>query len=239
MLAQLESDRKQALRRLKRYLTLVTLGVAYLSIDYSILRISQSGGFLIGGLAMHPPQPLLLFKYIQDESGERLELLDASTAYLPIYSTDELHDQIFVYQYVYRPIWAPIKILYPSVRFRSGSNRQLPNNLIQLATTATKDRPAISTDYIQEILLESKHDITILYSGILRNCLAISAFVVFYVTLMLAGFNLILVRNLAVAIRSCHCNCGYPHAGLTSPTCPECGCPIAVLAAQPPTTLDA
>lgn len=150
--------------------------------------------------------------------------------------------EVVEYNHGFRQFPRTTSMLLSAVYLRDhwlAANRYPPDMTKRFAdalTTVDDEREAYFLRYCYE---KSTSSGKVLWLGVLRNLAVLLLLVATAVSIVKASRASTAFRSLKLALKESRCMCGYSLAGLTSPTCPECGRSIASAPTQSSTTLDA
>lgn len=236
-------SRKTFNRKYIPWLALLIFCITYLVVDWSLLHADGSGGYIPGiQKDYRTGKAIFLFYPLPDYSNSetRIEVANdwGGTGWWPYEMYVFFPAQDF-------PLWAPTRI--PPPRLVEGSDMTQNPGLyltpsaeaIQSAIEAAQKLDQADKDYAVSALRAYEEPSQLIWPGVARNTVALLAAVTLLISLArlcwLGTYHIKLTKRL----NSGRCQCGYHLAGLSSPTCPECGRTIAATPAQSPTTLDA
>ena len=237
---QQERDHKLSLGR--RYRTIIEILFLYLIVDYTALRLTNTGGNLfwlnrysseniVARFDCWPnaSPPLIELEYYRSKLLWRVQYYIPPPGAITVLESSRL------------PFWAPIYKDQPeiiAIDYSTGYT-QIPFNFETRAMALIESLDGVDALSFHALLVDASKPKKPNYLGLARTTMASICAVGIVITIPRFIALRIRIRALSRSIRLNLCTCGYSLAGLTSPTCPECGRPIAATPAKSPTTLDA
>ena len=239
MARSIQQERDYKLKLCRRYLTIFEIFVLYLIVDYMVLRLTDSGGYLFWQHRYSQDSVVARFDYWPNSIPPYVEL----DYHKSIYHSRAMNSYpppgtITVLDSSRMPAWAPLYKDQPEILINFPANNELPSNFVAQSVERVAQYDTAEAHTFQRILEEASKPKRLDYIGIARTLIALICVIGIGITIPLFVTQLLKARTLSRSIRLNSCTCGYSLAGLTSPTCPECGRTIAAPPVQQSTTLD-
>lgn len=242
---QQELDHKGSLSR--SYITIIEILFLYLIVDYTALRLTNAGGCLFWQNRYSSENVFARFDYWPNANPTLIEL----DYYRPFPRSRIMYHvpppgAIIVLESSQMPFWAPVHIDRPAIiaiDYTTGYTH-IPVDFESHAMALIEkldgvDAYGVDALSFQTLLVDASKPKRLNFMGLIRTTMAFICAVGIVITIPRFIAVRIRIRALSRSIRLNICTCGYSLAGLTSPTCPECGRTIAATPAQSPTTLNA
>lgn len=233
MAQTLQQERDQKLSLIRHRVTIIEIIFLYLLVDYTALRLTNTGGNLFWQNRYREENVVARFDYWPNANPPIIKL-DSRIMYHVAPP-----GRITVLESALAPFWAPIHKVQPDIVVDYPANAQLPTDFTAQATACIAKFDPSKAEKFQLLLKDASKPMRLDYIGLARTTIASAFFVGLCIVLLCLTSLLIRVRSLSRSMRLRVCTCGYSLTGLTSPTCPECGRVIAATPTPPPTTLDA